>query len=51
MSNVIVDMGMSLDIFIAGPRNALGDGGMRIHRWVIQSPRVTHITFRVVKED
>ena len=38
MSNVIVDMGMSLDGFIAGPnagpRNALGDGGMRIHRWV-----------------
>ncbi|MBA2783304.1 MAG: dihydrofolate reductase family protein [Actinomycetota bacterium] len=38
MSNVIFDMGMSLDGFIAGPnagpRNALGDGGMRIHRWV-----------------
>lgn len=38
MSKVIVDMGMSLDGFIAGPnagpRNALGDGGMRIHRWV-----------------
>ena len=38
MSKVIVDMGMSLDGFIAGPnagpQNALGDGGHRIHRWV-----------------
>ena len=38
MSNVIVDMGMSLDGFIAGPnaspQNALGDGGERLHQWV-----------------
>jgi dihydrofolate reductase len=38
MSKVIVDIGMSLDGFIAGlnggPHNALGDGGHRIHRWV-----------------
>jgi dihydrofolate reductase len=38
MGKVIVDMGMSLDGFIAGPnagrRNNLGDGGTRIHRWV-----------------
>jgi dihydrofolate reductase len=38
MSRVIVDMGMSLDGFIAGPnagpQNNLGDGGTRIHRWV-----------------
>ena len=37
MSKVIVDMGMSLDGFIAGPNagpgNPLGDGGMRIHQW------------------
>ena len=26
-------MGMSLDGFIAGPGNPLGDGGMRIHHW------------------
>jgi hypothetical protein len=35
VSKVIVDMGMSLDGFIAGPNagpgNPLGDGGMRIH--------------------
>ena len=38
MSKVIVDMGMSLDGFIAGlnagPYNNLGYGGTRIHRWV-----------------
>ena len=38
MSKVIIDMGMSLDGFVAGPNagpeNALGDGGMRIHQWV-----------------
>jgi dihydrofolate reductase len=38
MSKVVVDMGMSLDGFVAGPnagpQNALGDGGHRIHRWV-----------------
>ena len=38
MGNVFVDVGMSLDGFIAGPnggpRNPLGDGGMRIHEWV-----------------
>ena len=38
MSKVIVDMGMSLDGFVAGPnagpRNPLGDGGHRIHQWV-----------------
>ena len=38
MSKVIVDIGMSLDGFIAGPnagpQNNLGDGGTRVHRWV-----------------
>jgi dihydrofolate reductase len=38
MNKVIVDMGMSLDGFIAGPNvgphNALGDGGHRIHQWL-----------------
>jgi dihydrofolate reductase len=35
---VFVDLGMSLDGFVAGPnggpRNPLGDGGTRIHQWV-----------------
>lgn len=37
MGKVFVDVGMSLDGFIAGPNggpgNPLGDGGMRIHQW------------------
>jgi hypothetical protein len=37
MSAVFADLGMSLDGFIAGPNagpdNALGDGGGRIHQW------------------
>jgi dihydrofolate reductase len=38
MGTVHANMGMSLDGYIAGPnggpQNALGDGGMLIHRWV-----------------
>ncbi len=38
MGTVHASLGMSLDGFIAGlnagPDNTLGDGGMRIHRWV-----------------
>jgi dihydrofolate reductase len=38
MGSVFVDVGMSLDGFIAGPNarpgNPLGDGGPRIHQWM-----------------
>lgn len=38
MTAVFVDLGMSLDGFIAGPnrspQNPLGDGGPRIHQWM-----------------
>jgi dihydrofolate reductase len=38
MGVVFVDVGMSLDGFLAGPNgrpgNSLGDGGTRIHEWV-----------------
>ena len=38
MVKVYADMGMSLDGYVAGPnagpQNALGDGGMLLHRWV-----------------
>jgi dihydrofolate reductase len=38
MGKVYADMGMSLDGYVAGPnagpQNALGDGGMLLHRWV-----------------
>lgn len=40
MSNVFVDMGMSLDGYVAGPNgapdNPLGDGGTRIHQWIFK---------------
>jgi len=38
MSKVFVDMGISLDGFIAGPnggqKNPLGDNGLKIHEWM-----------------
>jgi hypothetical protein len=38
MSAVFVDVGMSLDGFIAGPNmgpaNSLGGGGLKIHDWM-----------------
>ena len=40
MSTVFFDVGMSLDGFIAGlnggPKNPLGDGGMKIHDWMFR---------------
>jgi dihydrofolate reductase len=40
VGKVFVDIGMSLDGFIAGPNgrpgNPLGDGGLAIHQWVFQ---------------
>jgi len=40
MSKVFVDVGMSLDGFIAGlnggAKNPLGDGGMNIHEWMFK---------------
>jgi dihydrofolate reductase len=41
MSSTVLYMSMSLDGFVAGPNespdNALGDGGERLHEWVIPS--------------
>ena len=43
MSKVFVDIGISLDGFIAGPnggaKNPLGDGGMAIHQWMFNLKR------------
>jgi len=40
MSKVFFDVGMSLDGFIAGlnggPKNPLGDGGLKIHDWMFK---------------
>jgi len=39
MSKTILDMSVSVDGFIAGPNetidNGLGDGGQRLHDWVL----------------
>jgi hypothetical protein len=41
MGNVFVNVGMSLDGFLAGPnggpKNPLGDGGVAIHQWAFQT--------------
>jgi dihydrofolate reductase len=42
MAATVLDMSISLDGFIAGPNeridNGLGDGGTRLHEWVIADP-------------
>jgi dihydrofolate reductase len=42
MTKVTTDLGISLDGFIAGPRqsleNPLGEGGERLHRWMFEQP-------------
>jgi dihydrofolate reductase len=42
MSSTVLYMSMSLDGFIAGPNervdNGLGDGGQRLHEWVLGEP-------------
>lgn len=40
MGKVFVDVGMSIDVFIAGlnggPKNPLGDNGLKIHDWMFK---------------
>jgi dihydrofolate reductase len=42
VSTVFVDVGVSLDGYIAGPNrgphNPLGDGGVSIHQWLFETP-------------
>jgi dihydrofolate reductase len=42
MSKVTVDIGTSLDGYVAGPNqsreNPLGEGGERLHRWMFEQP-------------
>src|SRR5688572_23575258 len=46
MSATVLYMSMSLDGFIAGPNespdNGLGDGGERLHEWVLPTGRDDH---------
>ena len=50
MSKVFVDLGVSLDGFIAGPnrgpRNPLGDGGPSIHAWAFRQREFLSTDFR-----
>lgn len=50
MSDVVLCMSMSLDGFIAGPRdepgNAFGDGGIRLHRWLETDRGPRHESYR-----
>ena len=56
MSATVLYMSMSLDGFIAGPNesveNGLGDGGERLHEWVLppDGQRVGEVNRRVVDE-
>ncbi len=63
MSSTVLYMSMSVDGFIAGPNvrpdNGLGDGGQRLHEWVLQggdadlealSGRLTGVNRQVVDE-
>ena len=44
MGNVVIDMSMSLDGYIAAvndvPGQGLGEGGMRLHNWMFDDPSV-----------
>jgi len=52
MSAAVLYMSMSLDGFItgpnAGPDNGLGDGGHRLHEWVLPDPQAGHDAIRDV---
>lgn len=46
MSKTVLDMSISLDGFVAGPNdgpgNGLGDGGQRLHEWLIAGTDADH---------
>ena len=54
MGNVVTDMSMSLDGFIAAPNdvpgNGLGDDGMRLHNWMFDDPTVFDRVFGELTE-
>ena len=49
MGNVVIDMSMSLDGYIAAPNDVpgqgLGEGGMRLHNWGFDNPGVFERVF------
>lgn len=49
MSNVVIDISMSLDGYIAGPNDnpqqGLGEDGMRLHNWMFDDRSVFEQVF------
>ena len=54
MSSTVLYMSMSLDGFIAGPNesmdNGLGDGGHRLHEWILTDGPLTGVNGQVFEE-
>jgi dihydrofolate reductase len=55
MGNVVIDMSMSLDGYIAAPNDnpqqGLGEDGMRLHNWAFDDPAVIERVFGEVLEE
>jgi dihydrofolate reductase len=55
MGNVVIDMSMSLDGYIAAPNDTpeqgLGEDGMRLHNWAFDDPSVFERVFGDVTEN
>ena len=55
MGNVVIDMSMSLDGYIAAPNDTpeqgLGEDGMRLHNWMFDDPAVFDEVFGNLVED
>ncbi len=55
MGNVVIDMSMSLDGFIAAPNDTpeqgLGEDGMRLHNWMFDDPSVFDRVFGNLVEE
>jgi dihydrofolate reductase len=55
MGNVVIDMSMSLDGYIAAPNDTpeqgLGEDGMRLHNWMFDDPSVFEEVFGNLVED
>jgi dihydrofolate reductase len=54
MGNVVIDMSMSLDGYIAAPNDrpgqGLGEDGMRLHNWAFDDPSVFEQVYRDLTE-
>ena len=55
MGNVVIDMSMSLDGYIAAPNDnpeqGLGEDGMRLHNWAFDDPSVFELVYGNLVEE